>query len=145
MDEAALEKISLELIEIGKKAKCAADALAVASDEVKRKALENMAERIEQAIPEIINANMRDTDAAQKKGISSAMLDRLTLDEKRICQMAEGRCIRVLPQAFRAYAIGLLYIRFNLRTHAAHFLLPDNALLFLTPLSGNTPRQRPLP
>ena len=90
MDEASLEKISLELIEIGKKAKCAADALAVASDEVKRKALENMAERIELAIPEIINANMRDTDAAQKKGISSAMLDRLTLDEKRICQMAEG-------------------------------------------------------
>ena len=90
MDEATLEKISLELIEIGKKAKCAADALAVASDEVKRKALISMAERIESAVPEIITANMRDTYAAQKKGISSAMLDRLTLDEKRILQMAEG-------------------------------------------------------
>ena len=90
MDTAALEMISAELINIGKKAKAAADALAVASDEVKRAALENMADRIESAVPEILNANMRDTDAARKKGISDAMLDRLTLDEKRIHQMAEG-------------------------------------------------------
>ena len=90
MDPSALEMISAELINIGKKAKVAADALAVAADEVKRKALENMAECIESAVPEIINANMRDTDAAKKKGISSAMLDRLTLDEKRVLQMAEG-------------------------------------------------------
>lgn len=90
MDPSALEMISSELINIGKRAKAAADALAVAPDEVKRAALENMADRIESAVPEILNANMRDTDAARKKGISDAMLDRLTLDEKRIHQMAEG-------------------------------------------------------
>ena len=79
-----------ELENIGKKAKVAAEALAVTPDDVKRCALEQMAFRLEAAVPQIITANMRDTENARKKGISSAMLDRLTLDEKRIKQMADG-------------------------------------------------------
>ena len=79
-----------ELEAIGKKAKIAAEALAVTGDDVKKLTLERMAFRLEAAIPEIINANIRDTEAARQKGISSAMLDRLTLDEKRVKQMAEG-------------------------------------------------------
>lgn len=79
-----------ELEAIGKKAKIAAEALAVTGDDVKKLTLERMAFRLEAAIPEIINANIRDTEAARKKGISSAMLDRLTLDEKRVRQMADG-------------------------------------------------------
>ncbi|MBE6387363.1 MAG: glutamate-5-semialdehyde dehydrogenase [Lentisphaerae bacterium] len=79
-----------ELEAIGKKAKIAAEALAVTGDDVKKLTLERMAFRLEAAIPEIINANIRDTESARRKGISSAMLDRLTLDEKRVRQMAEG-------------------------------------------------------
>ncbi|MBO5900143.1 MAG: glutamate-5-semialdehyde dehydrogenase, partial [Lentisphaeria bacterium] len=59
-------------------------------DDVKKLTLERMAFRLEAAIPEIINANIRDTESARQKGISSAMLDRLTLDEKRVRQMADG-------------------------------------------------------
>ena len=79
-----------ELEAIGKKAKIAAEALAVTGDDVKQLTLERMAFRLEAAIPEIINANIRDTESARRKGISSAMLDRLTLDEKRVRQMADG-------------------------------------------------------
>ncbi|MBO5766095.1 MAG: glutamate-5-semialdehyde dehydrogenase [Lentisphaeria bacterium] len=79
-----------ELEAIGKKAKIAAEALAVTGDDVKKLTLERMAFRLEAAIPEIINANIRDTESARRKGISSAMLDRLTLDEKRVRQMADG-------------------------------------------------------
>lgn len=90
MEQNVLNDYSCALDLIGRKAKIAAEALAVTSDEVKRKALEYMAYRLEITIPELITANMRDTAAAVKNGISSAMLDRLTLDEKRIRQMADG-------------------------------------------------------
>ena len=90
MDQEKINNIAAELEIIGRKAKAAALELAVTPDEIKRKALERMAERLENAVPEIITANICDTDAAKAKGISAAMLDRLTIDEKKILQMAEG-------------------------------------------------------
>ena len=90
MEQNVVNDYAFALEVIGKKAKAAAEILAVTPDEVKRKALECMAFRLEITFPELITANMRDTEAAQKNGISSAMLDRLTLDEKRIRQMADG-------------------------------------------------------
>lgn len=90
MEQNVVNDYAFALEVIGRKAKAAAEILAVTPDEVKRKALEYMAYRLEITFPELIAANMRDTEAAQKNGISSAMLDRLTLDEKRIRQMAEG-------------------------------------------------------
>lgn len=90
MEEIILNDYSSALEEMGKKAKAAAEALAVTPDEVKRIALERMAFRLEATVPELITANMRDTEKARQNGISSAMLDRLTLDEKRIKQMADG-------------------------------------------------------
>ncbi|MBR7119792.1 MAG: glutamate-5-semialdehyde dehydrogenase [Lentisphaeria bacterium] len=90
MEETVLNNYAAELDIIGRKAKAAAETLAVTCDDIKRKALECMASRLEAMVPELLNANMRDTDRAKENGISSAMLDRLTLDEKRIGQMAEG-------------------------------------------------------
>jgi len=46
----------------------------------------------------IKSANALDMDAAAKSGLSSAMLDRLKLDDKRIAAMAKGlREVAVLP------------------------------------------------
>lgn len=90
MEENKTTDYFVQLEEMGRKAKAAAEVLAVTSDEVKRLALERMAFRLEATVPELITANMRDTARARENGISSAMLDRLTLDEKRIAQMADG-------------------------------------------------------
>ena len=90
MEQEVLNDYTHALDLIGRRAKIAAEALAVTPDEVKRKALECMAYRLEITFPELVTANMRDTQAAAANGMSSAMLDRLTLDEKRIRQMADG-------------------------------------------------------
>jgi glutamate-5-semialdehyde dehydrogenase len=49
-----------------------------------------MATSIRRAVPDLLAANAKDLAAAQAKGISTAMLDRLMLDEKRIEAMAAG-------------------------------------------------------
>ncbi len=59
-------------------------------DEVARAILKNK--------DSILKANQRDLDLAQKNGISAAMLDRLTLNSKRVDAMAEGvRSVKKLP------------------------------------------------
>ena len=76
------------LIEIGKAAKKAAHLLEGCT--VKDKALLAIADALEEHAGEIIEANKLDMEAAEKKGISKAMLDRLRLDEKRISGIADG-------------------------------------------------------
>ena len=57
-----------------------------------------MASAIEKSAPEIRKANELDMAAGAKAGLSSAMLDRLKLDEKRIAGMAKGlREVAALP------------------------------------------------
>lgn len=57
-----------------------------------------MAEALEGNIPAIQDANGRDMEAGAAAGLSSAMLDRLKLDEKRIRAMAKGlREVAALP------------------------------------------------
>src|SRR5438874_10103602 len=57
-----------------------------------------MAEALESNRDAIKNANGRDMTAAAQSGLSSAMLDRLKLDEKRIAGMAKGlREVAALP------------------------------------------------
>lgn len=70
-------------------AKAACPQLAMADSEQKNNALLNMAEELLAATPAILEANQADMQAAKER-ISSVMLDRLRLDEKRIQGMAEG-------------------------------------------------------
>src|SRR5438874_8301147 len=57
-----------------------------------------MAEALESNRDAIKNANGRDMTAAAQSGLSTAMLDRLKLDEKRIAAMAKGlREVAALP------------------------------------------------
>ncbi len=79
-----------ELIKKGQKAKEASYELMNAGTVIKNKALELMAEKLLAYKDEIIKENKKDLERAMNKGTSRAMLDRLSLDKKRIEGMANG-------------------------------------------------------
>ncbi|RDW12411.1 glutamate-5-semialdehyde dehydrogenase [Paracoccus thiocyanatus] len=78
------------IADLGAKARAAAAVLAEASAERKHAALIGAADAILKAEDAILDANAEDLHYAQEKGLSPAMLDRLTLDPARIRAMAEG-------------------------------------------------------
>lgn len=78
------------LISMGQKAKEASYELGVASPGQKNEALTFMAEELIKAKEEIIKANEIDRQNAIKKGITDALLDRLSLDDSIIEAMAQG-------------------------------------------------------
>lgn len=87
-----------KLIEQGKMARQAARILASANTIQKNNALIKMAECLEDSAAEIIAANRLDLEAGREMGLTSSLLERLTLDEGRIAGMAEGlREISALP------------------------------------------------
>lgn len=87
-----------KLIEQGKMARQAARILASANTIQKNNALIKMAECLEKSAAEIIAANRLDLEAGREMGLTSSLLERLTLDEGRIAGMAEGlREISALP------------------------------------------------
>lgn len=75
---------------IGKRARRASQTLATLSSEKKNNALLAMAENIRAQKTEIKTANHQDLQAAKAAGISGALLDRLTLTDQRIDNMADG-------------------------------------------------------
>lgn len=72
------------------RARVAASKLAVLRPDVKNNALRAMAEAFVEHSAEIQAENASDLKAGKEKGLSAAMLDRLTLDDKRIHAMADG-------------------------------------------------------
>jgi len=78
------------MFELGRAARAAAAALAQAPPAVKRQALEAAARELRKARAEVLAANADDVAEAKAKGTSSAMLDRLALDDKRIEATAAG-------------------------------------------------------
>jgi glutamate-5-semialdehyde dehydrogenase len=84
------DDIAAVMRDIGRRAKEAARALALASASQKDQALAGMADAIRRAKGEILGANARDVAEAKASGASSAFIDRLELDEKRIAAMASG-------------------------------------------------------
>jgi len=75
---------------IGKNAKAALRGLASASTEAKNEALTIAAASLRRRQNEIMSENAKDMKAGEEKGLTSAMLDRLTLNEERIEGMAKG-------------------------------------------------------
>ena len=73
-----------------KKAKKASVKLATLSTVIKNDALLKMAVALEQNKEEILKANKIDVEAAKAKGVRKSYIDRLTLNDKRIADMAEG-------------------------------------------------------
>lgn len=82
--------LSEQMLQLARQAKNAARGLAKLGTAEKNRCLEAMARALEQGTEALQGANQRDMAAAQTAGLSSAMLDRLRLDEKRIGAMAKG-------------------------------------------------------
>ncbi|HEX3178605.1 MAG TPA: glutamate-5-semialdehyde dehydrogenase [Methylomirabilota bacterium] len=71
-------------------ARQAADTLALCSTRVKDEALAQMARALEEKTPALLEANRADVERGRGKGLTRAFLDRLTLTEARVEQMAQG-------------------------------------------------------
>jgi glutamate-5-semialdehyde dehydrogenase len=79
-------------------AKEAARALALASTRAKNDALQQMARGLEEKTALVLDANRADLARARSAGLTSAFMDRLTLSESRLEEMAAGlRQVAALP------------------------------------------------
>ena len=78
------------ITEICKKAKAASVEMAKLSAETKNTALCMMANALEANTNKILAANKADVEAAKAKGLKTALLDRLALDQRKIQAMARG-------------------------------------------------------
>lgn len=96
--EATTTDIAALMAEIGRNARIGASALKIATPEQKRTALLTAAGAINAHRTKILAANALDMEAAEKKGISKAFLDRLLLTDARIDGIIEAvRIIADLP------------------------------------------------
>ncbi len=87
-----------KILYIARRAKTASRGLANLSTKIKNDALIEMARSLEEKTDLLLNANEKDINYAREKGLSSAMIDRLTLNPSRIGAMAEGlREVALLP------------------------------------------------
>ena len=83
---------------LAERSRDASRALARLDAEKKNALLRAVADGIEKSADRIQSANAKDLEAGKKAGLSSAMLDRLTLTDKRISEMAKGmREVAALP------------------------------------------------
>jgi glutamate-5-semialdehyde dehydrogenase len=78
----------MQILGLLEQAKTAKVALGQANSGLKNSALEAIAQSLEGAIEKIITANEKDLFNGKNKGIAQSLLDRLTLDEKRIRGLA---------------------------------------------------------
>lgn len=79
-----------EILQITRAAKAAAREAANLRTPQKDAVLKRAAEHLIASQPRILEENQKDLGAAEAKGLSKAMLDRLTLNEKRVAEMAQG-------------------------------------------------------
>ena len=90
--------IAEQITTIARDARKASHLIARLSTTVKNDLLIAMAEALVAATALLITENRKDLEVGVQKGLSSAMLDRLMLDEKRIAAMADGlREVAALP------------------------------------------------
>jgi glutamate-5-semialdehyde dehydrogenase len=87
-----------QMITLAKLAKAASRELARLTTLEKNACLLAMADALERSGSSIKEANATDLEAGEKAGLSTAMLDRLKMDDKRIAGMAKGlREVAALP------------------------------------------------
>lgn len=96
--EATASDIPALMAELGRNARVGANALKIATPEQKRTALLTAAGALNAHRKKILAANALDMEAAEKKGISKAFLDRLLLNDARIDGIIEAvKTIAELP------------------------------------------------
>ena len=83
---------------LGQRAREASRVLAGTDPGTKNRALNKIADAIEEYKAPLLAANAQDVAAARSNNLETALLDRLELDEGRICGMADGlREVAALP------------------------------------------------
>ncbi len=93
-----MSDLKAQILEFGRRARAAARQLSRLTTEQKNAGLLAMADELLAAQREILSANAQDLEQAKRNGLSGAMLDRLTLNEKRLAAMADGiREVAALP------------------------------------------------
>ena len=95
------QSISELMAGMGARARAVAAELAFASQERKYAALISAAHAVWDNRQQILDANCEDLVYADEKGLSAAMIDRLTLDENRIRGIVDG--LRAVAEQIRAY------------------------------------------
>ena len=78
------------IADMGRRARAAARALAVMPSAAKARAVSAAAAALHAASDAIVAANARDMAAAEERGLSGALLDRLRLDAGRVAAMADA-------------------------------------------------------
>jgi glutamate-5-semialdehyde dehydrogenase len=87
-----------QIHDFGRRARAAARELRKCSTEQKNRGLLAMAERVVVMQDEILAANAQDVEKAKADGLGAAMIDRLSLNPKRLIAMADGiRQVAELP------------------------------------------------
>lgn len=87
-----------DVIAIAKAARTASIGVARLDTNAKNRALENMADGLLSNAAFLREENRKDLEAGEKKGLTKAMLDRLTLSDKTLATMAGGlREVAALP------------------------------------------------
>ncbi|GEP42023.1 glutamate-5-semialdehyde dehydrogenase [Brevifollis gellanilyticus] len=90
--------IQTAILDMGRRARAAAHELVKLTSEQKNAILLAMADEIDAQQPAILEANAKDLEAAHEKGLTKAMIDRLTLDPKRLKAVADAvREVAALP------------------------------------------------
>ncbi|MBK9132374.1 MAG: glutamate-5-semialdehyde dehydrogenase [Gammaproteobacteria bacterium] len=75
---------------VGRRARAAARAMARAGTAEKNRALAAIAAAINRARADIVRANAADLEAGRAAGLDAALLDRLTLDDRRVDAIIDG-------------------------------------------------------
>jgi len=88
MDET--QDIHQMMAEMGARARAASKALALTSTDAKNKALTIAAQELRTSCTDILEANTKDIEFGQQKGLTGAMIDRLVLNRDRIESIAKG-------------------------------------------------------
>lgn len=103
------EAVSKAVEQCARAAKAAAPSLAAASAENIDAALLAMADRLLAERAEVLAANAADVEQAQAEGMSAGLLDRLTITEERLADMADQlRLLAAAPHQERAVPVSTL-------------------------------------
>jgi glutamate-5-semialdehyde dehydrogenase len=90
--------VTIDIVKLARDAKAAGRLVAKAGAERRSQALLAIAAAVERRRAEILTANAGDVAAAEKAGLSGAMLDRLKLDDQRLGNIARAvREVAALP------------------------------------------------
>ncbi|MEQ1490366.1 MAG: gamma-glutamyl-phosphate reductase, partial [Terricaulis sp.] len=85
-----MSALETEMLEIGRRARIAANTLRLASADQRTAALDAIARRLRAKAPAIAQANEADVATAKGNGLSAALIDRLQLTHERAAALAES-------------------------------------------------------